>query len=407
LRDDRLTGLDLLRALACLLVFAHHCVQRLDFNALTGAWRPFYLFFNLGAFGVAIFFLLSGFLLTRPFWMAFDAGAPMPSLKTYALRRAARIVPGYYAALTVSLVVAAVCFGTAFSPEILIRYVAGLLFISEFHWLTLFPVEVNGPLWSIGMEVASYALLPLGLWALFGCRRLLPGWRGRLVFVEFFGLALVGHALIVLLVPKETVGASFDYGMLGGAKYWMPEFNVLGFFAVFALGGLAAGISVLWRGKRNGLADLLVIGGLAGAAVAMGLASGPRQPEAFGWLDMPYAFPGFHLGVAVALIAFPHAKYLPALSEARPIRYFAKISFGLYIWHFLILELLRQQFARDFAYAGIADTSRWMELVAVSFVLAVIAGSLSWYGLEAPGLAWAKRRERHPPDPLSARSVHA
>ena len=83
-------------------------VQRLDFNALTGAWRPFYLFFNLGAFGVAIFFLLSGFLLSGPFWGAYDAGRPMPSLRTYALRRAARIMPGYYTALTVSLILAAV-----------------------------------------------------------------------------------------------------------------------------------------------------------------------------------------------------------------------------------------------------------------------------------------------------------
>jgi peptidoglycan/LPS O-acetylase OafA/YrhL len=406
LRDDRLTGLDLLRALACLLVFAHHCVQRLDFNALTGAWRPFYLFFNLGAFGVAIFFLLSGFLLSGPFWLAFDAGRPMPSLRTYALRRAARIMPGYYTALTVSLIVAAVCFGATFSPEILARYVAGLLFIGEFHWLTLFPVEVNGPLWSIGMEVASYALLPLALWMLFGCRRLLPGWRGRLVFAEAVALALIGHALIILLVPKETVDATFDYGLVGGAKYWMPAFNVLGFFAVFALGSLAAGISALWRG-RNGLADLLVIGGLAGAAVAMGLASGPREPEALGWLGLPYAFPGFHLGVVVALIAFPHTKYLPALSEAGPVRYLAKISFGIYIWHFLILELLRQGFAPDFGYAGIADPTRWMELAALSFVLAIVAGSLSWYGIEAPCLAWARRRERHPPDVLSARRAHA
>ena len=407
MRDDRLTGLDLLRALACLLVFAHHGVQRLDFNALTGAWRPFYLFFNLGAFGVAIFFLLSGFLLARPFWLAFDAGAPMPSLRTYALRRAGRIVPGYYVALTVSFVVAAAVFGTALSPEIFLRYAAGLLFVGEFHWLTLFPVEINGPLWSIGMEVASYALLPLGLWALFGLRRALPGWRGRLVFAGVVGLALVGHVLVVHWVPKESIGASFDYGMVGGAKYWMPQFNVLGFFAVFALGALTAGLSVLWRGQRHGGADLLVVGGLTAAAVAMWLSSGPQKPEALGWLGLPYAFPGFHLGVAVALVAFPHARYLPALSEARPIRYLARISFGIYIWHFLIFELLRQCYAPDFGYAGIGDTTRWMELVALSLVLAIVAGSLSWYGIEAPGLAWARRREHHPPDLISARRAHA
>ena len=63
MRDDRLTGLDFLRALACLLVFMHHAVERLDYGGLTGGWRPFYLFFNMGAFGVAIFFLLTLFLV--------------------------------------------------------------------------------------------------------------------------------------------------------------------------------------------------------------------------------------------------------------------------------------------------------------------------------------------------------
>ena len=382
-----------MRALACLLVFSHHTVQRLNFDALTGGWQPFYLFFNMGAFGVGIFFLLSGFLLARPFWVAFDAGAPMPSLRTYALRRAARIVPGFYVSLTVTLILAVTVFGTVFDGQLVFRYIAGLLFIGEFHWLTLFPTEVNGPLWSIGLEVASYALLPLGLIALFALRRTLPGWRGRLVFVAVVGLALIAHYLVATFVPPATDDVGFGHGMIGGAKFWMPKYNVAGFFTVFAMGSLTAGLSLLWRGKRNPIADILVLVGLFGAAWAMWMVSPARAPESFGWLGVPYNFPFFHLGIALALLAFPHTRLLPALSELAPVRYVAKISFGIYVWHFMVLELIRQVFAPNFGYAGISSTSYWMTLTGISLMLALIAGSLSWYGIEQPVLNWAKRFE--------------
>lgn len=400
-----------MRALACLLVFCHHTFQRLNFDALTGAWRPLYLFFNMGAFGVGIFFLLSGFLLARPFWVAYDAGAPMPSLGIYALRRAARIVPGFYVSLTVTLILAVTVFGTPLGSDLIWRYVAGLLFIGEFHWLTLFPTEVNGPLWSIGMEVASYVLLPFGLLALFAARRLLPGWRGRLVFVGIVAAALLGQYLVATLVPPSTVDVGFGHGMVGGAKFWMPNYNVAGFFAVFAIGSLVAGLSLLWRGKRNPIADLLVLAGLFVAAWAMWTVAPARAPESFGWLGAPYNFPFFHLGIALALLAFPHTRLLPALSELGPVRYLAKISFGIYVWHFLILELIRQFFAPSFGYAGISDTGYWMILTGTALVLALIAGSLSWYGIEQPVLNWAKRLERTRaaalPDLASPQNLHA
>jgi peptidoglycan/LPS O-acetylase OafA/YrhL len=402
-RDKRLTGLDFLRALACLLVFAHHTVQRLNYDALSGAWRPFYLFFNMGACGVAIFFLLSGFLLARPFWLAFDSGQPMPSLRTYAIRRAARIVPGYYAALTVSLVLALTFFAIPASPEVFLRYATGLLFVGEVHWLTLFPSDVNGPLWSIGMEVASYALLPFGLLALFSLRRELPGWRGRLVFVGVVGLALVGHVLTLLLMPKETVDADFGHGMIGGAKYWMPAYNLFGFFVIFALGALTAGLSVLWRGARSLVADTLVVIGLAGAAAAIWAVAPSRLPEAFGWLAIPHAFPFFHLGIAVALFAFPHSRLLPLASELAPIRFLAKISFGIYIWHFIGLELLRQFVAPRYHYGGISDTNFWLELTGAALLFALAAGSASWFWLEAPVLRWAAQFERQVETSLAPR----
>src|SRR6266516_1997197 len=49
--------------------------------------------------GVAVFFVLSGFLLYRPYALARASGTPRPSIRRYVLRRAARILPAYWLAL--------------------------------------------------------------------------------------------------------------------------------------------------------------------------------------------------------------------------------------------------------------------------------------------------------------------
>ena len=72
---DRLLGADFARASACLAVLAHHLAQRLDPNILPAAARPFYFIMLKGAFGVSVFFVLSGFLLARPLWLALDSGS--------------------------------------------------------------------------------------------------------------------------------------------------------------------------------------------------------------------------------------------------------------------------------------------------------------------------------------------
>ena len=156
--ENRLYGADFMRAAACLTVLFHHLSQRMGGNAKLDSIEWFRVFAQIGTFGVGMFFVLSGFLLARPFWQAFDAGAPMPSIRTYATRRAARILPGFWLALAASFVLGITVFRVPLDGWLVVRFVAGFLGISDWHWLTLFPVEINGPLWSIGFEITSYVL---------------------------------------------------------------------------------------------------------------------------------------------------------------------------------------------------------------------------------------------------------
>jgi peptidoglycan/LPS O-acetylase OafA/YrhL len=87
--DGRNAGLDLLRGLACLLVVAFHLrnVLGVDFGPLDPVVGG-------GDTGVFVFFALSGYLLYRPFLRG-----PV-ELGSYAIKRTARILPGYFVALS-------------------------------------------------------------------------------------------------------------------------------------------------------------------------------------------------------------------------------------------------------------------------------------------------------------------
>ena len=146
-KDHRIPGADGLRAAAALGVVASHLFQRLsmgDHGEVISAIQGMAM---KGAYGVSIFFVLSGTLLSYPFWTAYLTGEKMPSLRHYAKRRAARIIPGFYVALTVSFLAVLAWYPDTLHP--LFRYLAGLSFLSGWHWLTFFPAESNGPLWSI------------------------------------------------------------------------------------------------------------------------------------------------------------------------------------------------------------------------------------------------------------------
>src|SRR5215213_1309733 len=101
----RLAGLDGLRGIACAMVFLYHARWRAQPSG-ENPLRLEVLGFNLERLlarfdaGVAIFFVLSGLLLSLPFWRAILRQGPDPDVRQYFWRRLCRILPAYYAVLT-------------------------------------------------------------------------------------------------------------------------------------------------------------------------------------------------------------------------------------------------------------------------------------------------------------------
>ncbi|MEF2966719.1 acyltransferase [Paenibacillus sp. M1] len=387
---NRLIGADGLRALACLVVMFHHLSQTIQVPRQTAAVQELQSFLLLGNVGVSIFFVLSGYLLSYPFWKQYMHGGEFPSIKQYALRRAARIMPGYYVAFVVAMILVLAL--NIDAEHFWLRSLAGLTFTSGFHYITFFPSEIDGPLWSISFEVFSYLLMPLfmyGLFRLFRNKRSFPAamlyWAGVLVVI-----IAANQAVHAAFTPDEEL-RGWQYGLIGGAKFWIPNYNPVGFFGHFAIGILASGLVCrLQKSERAakklraaGLFDLLAAGSLLAAAVFLWAMR--HEPE-FGWSlqNQPFFFPFFTVLIGLFLMAAPLSRWVGGLVDNPFFRYTAKVSFGLYIWHHMIMKLANLYWLKDFQVGGVVRMDRWALLSAGVIVVSYGIASLSYFFIEKP-----------------------
>lgn len=398
--DGLLPGADAVRAVACLMVIVHHLSQRLNGNEQSGPVREWQAFFMTGSAGVSIFFVLSGMLLSLPFWRRYLQGQARPSLREYARRRFLRIAPGFWASLTVSVLLSLALVQDTAWPYL--RLGVAALFGSALHYLTFFPADLNGPLWSIGFEVICYVLMPLGMLALFRFPRRSPAIAFTWWFV-LLGLTLLAHQWIIHHLIPDNAERGWQYGIIGGAKYWMPNYNPIGFFAQYALGVLAAGV-IAWRAargnlkrRRHDLLSVLLIGGLI--AFLWGVRHLPEFGLSLG--NQPYYSPFFPLLIASLLATLPFTTQVGRLADHPFLRYTARLSFGLYIWHYLILELIRLLHNPNFVYFGMDSVGHWAWTSLAGVLLAYTAAHLSYKHLEEPFLRGMPRKAKATTAPAS------
>ena len=147
--------LEALRGVAILLVFVYHASSMLlGGSRFEGTWvSPAAAFAYAGQTGVTLFFVLSAFLLSRPFLVEARGGRRVDRRSFYR-RRVRRIVPLY------AVAVAAGTLLSAAQPSDLLRALPHLLFLSGLPGVPeLFPY--GSVWWSLGTEVQFYLVLPL------------------------------------------------------------------------------------------------------------------------------------------------------------------------------------------------------------------------------------------------------
>ncbi len=149
----RIPSLDGIRAIAILLVLLGHSISGLPAAALLIEWL------EVGRFGVSIFFVLSGYLITRLLVEEQERDGSI-SLKRFYIRRFFRIIPAYYLYLTCILVASRMGYLTLPSSGILPAY----LFV--WNYAPRAAGWFYGHSWSLSMEEQFYLLWPPVLAAL-------------------------------------------------------------------------------------------------------------------------------------------------------------------------------------------------------------------------------------------------
>lgn len=161
--------LDLVRALAILLVLLRHGVHLFPAHPADRADTPFtWLFATNGWAGVDLFLVLSGFLITGGLIRLADKGGQIRP-GTYLRNRALRIIPAYYAVLFLT------AFGAFpfYAPDaegLGWRIIYHLLFLQDY-----LPADINVAFWSLGVEEKFYLLAPFLVLLLLRLKN--PAWQ--------------------------------------------------------------------------------------------------------------------------------------------------------------------------------------------------------------------------------------
>ena len=345
----------------------------------------------LGNAGVAVFFVLSGFLLYRPYAAAHLDGTPARPLRVHLRHRLLRIFPAYWLVVMVSL---------------LLVDRAGEQSNSLFSVLTLTDIyqpryylaaTVLGVAWTLTVELAFYLFLPLFAAAV----RRVRGSRQRRLRAELVALgalALFGVAYrLAVLSDLLTLGPN--------DTSWLPNF-----FDWFAL-GMAAGVAVAWRdgggqlpGWLRGLADRWLVCWLCagwGYVVLSVLGAVATYPFQRGEVAA-VSFVRYQLGGVIAvlfllpaLLGTPGRSRIDGWLRTPLMVWLGTVSYGIYLWHLVWMEWL----------VGVTGIRAFWPLLALTLLLTLPAAAVSWYVLERPLLrlkdGWRRRPRPTPPSTAS------
>jgi peptidoglycan/LPS O-acetylase OafA/YrhL len=381
-------GADGFRAVACLLVLFHHLTQKMNPDAAPSWFASIHHFGMRGEVGVSLFFVLSGALLSYPFWTSFIHGTSNPTIKNYSIARVARIVPATWLNLILCTLIALYFYDIPVNFNMLI---AGLLFINSYHYSTFFPAELNGPLWSIGLEVSCYVILPFLLYPIIKKTGTFLKAFTTLVFVLIVLQVVVNPWVIETFMTSED-GKGWDKGLVGGAKAWLPYWSINSFFSQFLVGSIAA--LVLARLRKNIMPasirfDIAGAVLLLAAVAVVGVRLIPGAPDSL--TQQPYLSPIYAIIMAAALVCIAMSRSIYKVVDNPLFVWISKISFGVYLWHQVVQNILQRSFKESYVYFGITDLGQWTRLSMVVIAISVAIAALSWYFFEKPILKKARK----------------
>jgi peptidoglycan/LPS O-acetylase OafA/YrhL len=285
-----------------------------------------------GWLGVDLFFVLSGFLITRLIRVEHDRNSSI-SLVGFWRRRARRLLP----ALVIFFPIVALLVWWAPERRLVpanvgAEMIASIAYVA--NWFTLFATggywdqfSADSPLrhmWSLAIEEQFYVLFPLVAVVAFAARR-----RHTMLWV-LGALTIASWTWAMVLLGT---GASFERVYLGTDTR----------LAALTLGGVAGYLSVSdsFMGRATPVVRRLAWPALVLVIAAMVVVTGDADWTPQRWLVMVV----FELAVVVILLGGLNADGVSTnrFAATRVLVWFGAISYGLYLWHIPVQFVLAQQ----------------------------------------------------------------
>ena len=332
---DRVASLTGIRAVAAILVVGTHAAYT------TGKYTHGY-WGLVGArmeIGVPIFFVLSGFLLFRPWVKSAATGGPPPSLSRYARHRVRRIMPAY----VVTVLVAYVLYHfRAAGPN------PGHSWTGLLRNLTLTQIYADGYLgkylhqgltqmWSLAVEASFYVVLPLLAYLLLVLISQ-RWWRPKLLVGALAGMTLISPAWLILV--------HLDRWIPDGARLWLPT------YLAWFLGGMLLAV-LQAMGVRCYAFVAIPLAIICYFIVATPIGGAPTtSPASLPEALVKMVFYAVIAALAVAPLALGDQGLYWRLMASRPMVWLGEISYEIFLIHLVTMEFGMVYVVRSHVYTG-------------------------------------------------------
>lgn len=354
--------IDGLRGIAIVLVIACHL---LTFSKSQSTANQFIgEIFSAGRCGVLLFFGLSGFLISLPFWVRKRQGQQALLPPGYMSKRFWKIYPAFAVSIFFCVPIYAKIYGVDYAWDAAWRWIIGYPLFA--------PVSpyFNGVMWTLVVEVHFYLTLPI----LFFLTKSLS-YNFVLIFM-FFAVFLAPGCYLMHL---ESQGEGPSFIPMIDTKY--PSL-----FAGFGFGVVLAGLEVSQRLRRN-FASLAVMGCIilvlsmiaqAWSVVFLG--------GAWGISKIVYFIQLGAVGLMILLV-LDSRHWLSLGLSARPLRWLGIISYEWYLFHQPIHHLYSH-------FVGAADGSlmKWLLRISAVFASSLAIAAVVYLFFSKPILEWGRRK---------------